>query len=137
MKILLVALACGLTWQLAADIPPPPPPLPSQARELSVDEVATLITQRKDVGVLDVRTAEEFAAGARLPGAKHLDFFREDFAPQLSRLGLDPSKPCVVYCALGGRARRAAVTLAQAGFSDIAVLSGGCRAWKNAGKPTL
>jgi rhodanese-related sulfurtransferase len=115
---------------LFAEAPPPP-----QARELAPDEVQKLITERKDIGILDVRTIEEITDLGRLPGARHLDFFREDFAVTLPKLALDPAKPCVVYCALGGRAKRAAVTLAAAGFKDIILPSGGYNAWKRAGKP--
>lgn len=118
---------------LLADVPPPR--LPPQARRLPVDEVEKLIKEHPDTGILDVRTAEEVAQRGRLPGAKHLDVFREDFVAQLGRTGLDPVKPCILYCAIGGRAERAAVLLARAGFSDIVLPTGGFNAWKMAGKP--
>lgn len=111
------------------------PALPPQAREVSLDEVQKLITERKDISILDVRTVEEIKELGRLPGAKHLDFFREDFDAELTKLGLDPAKPCVVYCALGGRAKRAAEKMAADGFKDIVLPAGGFNAWKKAGKP--
>ena len=129
-----ILLAVALT---TAAQPPalPEVKLPPQAREATPDEVQKLITAYPDIGILDVRTADEVADLGRLPGAKHLDFFNEKFADELTKLDLDPAKPCIVYCALGGRAKRAAVILAQAGFKDIVLPSGGFNAWKKAGLP--
>lgn len=136
MKFLLSLCILALVPQLLADLPPPPPPkLPAQARRLPLEEVEKLITRNPDIGILDVRTAEEVAQHGRLPRAKHLDVFREDFVQELGRTGLDPAKPCILYCAIGGRAERAAVLLAKAGFSDIVLPAGGFNAWKMAGKP--
>ena len=67
--------------------------------------------------------------------AKQLDFFHEQFAKEVLKIGLDPAKPCLIYCALGGRAKRAAGVMAQAGFKEIVVLTDGFNAWKKAGKP--
>jgi rhodanese-related sulfurtransferase len=127
-----------LAVALTASAQPPALPevkLPPQAREAALEEVQKLITAHPDIGILDVRTADEVADLGRLPGAKHLDFFSEKFADELTKLGLDPAKPCIVYCALGGRARRAAGLMAQAGFKDIILPSGGFNAWKKAGMP--
>src|SRR5436190_22377685 len=133
-RLALFLLAVALT----ASAQPPALPevkLPPQAREATPDEVQKLITAHPETGILDLRTADEVADLGRLPGAKHLDFFQEDFAAAVTKLGLDPSKTCVVYCALGGRAKRAAVIMAQAGFKDIVLPSGGFNAWKKAGMP--
>ena len=134
MRLLIPAL---LLIGLVASAAPPLPEvkLPLQAREAPLDEVQKLIAEHPDTGILDVRTAEEVAELGRLPGARHLDFFNEHFAVELPKLGLDPAKPCVVYCALGGRAKRAAAVLAEAGFKNILLPVGGFNAWKKAGKP--
>jgi rhodanese-related sulfurtransferase len=133
MKLLLFLL----TFSLAAAAPPELPDikLPAQAREASLDEIQKLITERPDVGILDLRTIEEVAELGRIPGAKHLDYFHEQFATEVLKLGLDPAKPCVIYCALGGRAKRATSVMAQAGFKEIILPAGGFNAWKKAGKP--
>lgn len=109
--------------------------LPPQAREVSTDEAQRFITEHVGTGILDVRTAEEVKGLGRLPGAGHVDYFRDDFGVQVVKLGLDPAKPCLVYCALGGRAQRAAQALAAVGFKEILVLKDGFNAWKKAGKP--
>src|SRR6478609_810272 len=99
MRLILPALL-ALNCAMAAPPTLPEVKLPPQAREVSLDEVQKLITESKEVGILDVRTAEEVSELGRLPGAKHLDFFNEQFASELLKAGLDPAKPCVVYCAL-------------------------------------
>jgi len=134
MKILFYSLLL-VACTAAAEPALPEVKLPAQAREMTLDDVQKLIAEHPDIGILDVRTSDEFTELGRLPGAKHLDYFHERFAEELMKTGLDPSKPCVVYCALGGRAKRAAAILAQAGFKDIVLPAGGFNAWKKAGKP--
>jgi rhodanese-related sulfurtransferase len=48
---------------------------------------------------------------------------------------MDPASPCLIYCALGGRARHAAQRLADLGFKEVLVLKDGYNAWKQAGLP--
>jgi rhodanese-related sulfurtransferase len=134
MRLLIPALLL-IAFVASAAPPLPEVKLPPQAREAPPDEVQRLVAEHPGTGILDVRTAEEVAELGRLPGARHLDFFNEHFAVEIPKLGLDPAKPCVVYCAIGGRAKRAASALAEAGFKDIVLLSGGFNAWKKAGKP--
>lgn len=127
-------LAGALLW--AADPPAhQPPPLPAEAREVSINDLEKLLKERKDIAVLDVRSVEEVNEEGHLPGAKHVDQFRADFEKVLPTLGMDMTKPCVVYCEFGGRARRAAERMAKLGFKEILLPAGGFNAWKKAGKP--
>jgi rhodanese-related sulfurtransferase len=136
MTKLLFTFLLGLAWGVcAAPLELPEVELPPQAREVSLDDVQKLIGENQNVGILDVRTIEEVTELGRVPGAKHLDYFSQHFLEDLAKQGLDPSKPCVVYCALGGRSKRAASLLAKAGFKDIVIPAGGFNAWKKAGKP--
>ena len=116
-------------------IPPPRGPLPPAVREISIDEADKLIRDRADAAVIDVRTASEFAEQGHLPRAQLVDYFREDFSEALASLRLDRTKPCIVYCAIGGRARRAAEKMAKLGFKEILLPKGSFKAWKKAGKP--
>ena len=104
-------------------------------KNLSVDEFAKCIEQ-KDVQLLDVRTAEEFAEGfipSRNGGlCLHADMQKSDFMANAARL-LDKSKPVAVYCRRGRRSANAAQQLDQAGYQVIN-LKGGIEAWKSAGK---
>ncbi len=76
--------------------------------------------------LLDVRQPGEYEA-EHLPGAKLIPL------PELgSRLPeLDPDRPTVVYCAIGGRSRVAAQVLAAKGFREVLNLSGGIKAWNS------
>jgi len=76
--------------------------------------------------LLDVRQPGEYEA-EHLPGAKLIPL------PELgARLPeLDPDRPTVVYCAIGGRSRVAAQVLAAKGFREVLNLSGGIKAWNS------
>ncbi|MGH8254107.1 MAG: rhodanese-like domain-containing protein [Steroidobacteraceae bacterium] len=77
--------------------------------------------------LLDVRSAEEFAAG-HIRGARSLPAAQlGDSADSLKRY---KDKPLVVYCEQGGSAAGAMRALAQLGFTQVANLRGGLRAWR-------
>ena len=80
--------------------------------------------------VLDVRTAQEFAAG-HLPGAVNADVESPGFAAALD--GLDPAASYAVYCHSGRRSGIALDEMSQAGFTDAYDLAGGISAWAAAG----
>lgn len=121
----------------APSLLPPEAPLPPQVRELSLDDAANLIATAKDLHILDVRTIEEYLKIGFIHGAIHLDYFsiEPECSPQLIKLGLEANSPCLIYCALGERARRAAELMAKAGYRRLYVLKGGFDAWKASGKP--
>jgi len=75
--------------------------------------------------LLDVRQPGEFEQ-SRIPGAKLIPL------PELpSRISeLDPSKPTLTYCAIGGRSRAAAQYLSGQGFEEVYNLKGGIAAWQ-------
>ena len=76
--------------------------------------------------LLDVRQPEEYEA-EHLPGAKLIPL--SDLGARLSEL--DPEKPAIVYCAIGGRSRVASQVLAGKGFKEVFNLSGGIKAWNS------
>ena len=86
-----------------------------------------------NVAVIDVRTAGEVAEGM-IAGATHADILTpSDFEKSLS--SLDPSKPIIVYCKVGGRSKKAADLLIDRGFFQVYNISGGMDAWKAAELP--
>jgi rhodanese-related sulfurtransferase len=87
-----------------------------------------------DLVVLDVRTAEEFAAG-HIDGAVQLDFYRPDFAEQLAQL--DPTVPYVVYCRSGNRSGQTLPIMESLGFSSATDVEGGILAWEASGFPVV
>lgn len=92
---------------------------PAEARE-------TLARRGGAFTLLDVRQPEEYAS-EHLPGATLIPL------PELSnRLAeLDPGRPTIVYCAIGGRSRIAAQMLAGKGWENVFNLSGGIKAWQD------
>lgn len=78
--------------------------------------------------VLDVRTDNEWREG-HLPGARHI---MGGYLPE--RLGEVPrDRPLVVMCGSGYRSTIAASVLERAAFTNIANLTGGMKAWTDAG----
>ena len=75
--------------------------------------------------VLDVRQPWEYEA-EHLPGAKLMPL------PQLpdTYKTLDPEKPTIVHCAIGGRSRVAAQMLNGWGFKEVYNLAGGIKAFQ-------
>jgi sulfur-carrier protein adenylyltransferase/sulfurtransferase len=75
--------------------------------------------------LLDVRQPREYEE-SRIPGATLIPL------PQLTDHlhELDPEKPLLAYCAIGGRSRAAAQLLAGQGFKEVYNLKGGIKAWK-------
>ncbi len=86
--------------------------------------------------VLDVREADEFAAG-HLPGAIHASRgmleFKLSSQPELSARDLK----IVLYCKTSGRAALAACALQDMGYLHVASIAGGFDAWSAAGKPVV
>lgn len=76
--------------------------------------------------LLDVRQPEEYE-DEHLPGAKLIPL--AELGERLSEL--EPDKPTIVYCAIGGRSRAASQFLAGKGFAEVYNLSGGIKAWKS------
>jgi rhodanese-related sulfurtransferase/rubrerythrin len=75
--------------------------------------------------ILDVRQPKEYERD-HIPGAVLIPI-----AQLPERLAeLDPRKPTIAYCAIGGRSRAAASILQDAGFSASYNLRGGFNAWK-------
>ena len=81
--------------------------------------------------VLDVRTDDEWREG-HLPGALHImGGYLPERVSQVPR-----GRPILVMCGSGYRSTIAASVLERAGFSDITNLTGGMKAWKDAGLET-
>lgn len=99
---------------------------PRDPENRSPAQVRALLTGRRldDYNLVDVRQPEEFAA-AHIPGARLMPL-----GELHDHLGeLDPAKPTVVYCKMGGRGMAGASILHGAGFRDVVNLDGGIMAW--------
>ncbi len=100
-------------------------------KRISVNE-ATLLINREDAVVVDVRETNEWNSG-HVPNARHLAMAQLD--KRLSELDKFKSRPIIVYCASGARSANACGTLAKAGYEKVFNLAGGLDAWRSAGLP--
>lgn len=104
----------------------------SAIKELNPQE-ATLLMNKEDAYVLDIRPAAEYKKGHIL-GAKQIKtelVNKADFSP----LEKYKDKPIIVACAMGMNAKRTASQMHKAGFSQVSVLKGGMNAWQGANLP--
>lgn len=104
----------------------------SAIKELNPQE-ATLLMNKQDALVLDIRPAAEFKKGHIL-GAKQIKaelINQADF----STLEKNKDKPIIVACAMGMNSKRTASQMLKAGFSQVSVLKGGMNAWQGANLP--
>ena len=99
-------------------------------RELSPEEAAE--RQKGGALLVDVREAEEFARG-HAAGAQHLS--RGVLELKIEEAAPDPTKPIVCYCGGGSRSALAADSLQKMGYREVYSVSGGFKAWKEAGLP--
>jgi rhodanese-related sulfurtransferase len=98
---------------------------------VSIQE-ATLLINRQDALVLDVREPAEFEKG-RVIGARNVPLSQlEGRAGELEKY---KAKPVIVICASGNRSRSALGSLRRLGFQQVFELAGGVAAWQQAGLP--
>ena len=97
---------------------------------LSPQEAQAFLSAFSDAQLIDVREPFEFAA-AHVPNAQLVPLGQ--IQTQLDQF--DKSRPIVILCKSGGRAKRAAEILDSAGCSVIHVVAGGTDAWITAGLP--
>lgn len=78
------------------------------------------------VQLIDVRTPQEFGAGA-IEGSANHNIYEADFQSQLQ--SYDKDKPVLVYCKSGARSAQAVSIFQSMGFKEIYELAGGYLAW--------
>ena len=104
----------------------------SSLKELSTHE-ATLLMNKEDAYILDIRPSAEFKKGHIL-GSKQIKaelVTKGDFSP-LEKL---KDKPIIVVCAMGMTCKRTASQMLKAGFENVVTLKGGINAWQGANLP--
>ena len=93
---------------------------------------ATLLVNREDAVVLDVRETGEWNGG-HIPNARHIALAQLD--KRIVELEKFKGRPIVVYDGSGGRSQSAIAVLKRAGFEKVFNLSGGVGAWTDANLP--
>lgn len=93
---------------------------------------ATLMINREDAIIVDVREPHEYAAG-HVPNARHIPMGQVD--KRLGELDKFKDKPVIVVCQSGNRSSSTCNALTKRGFEKVYNLSGGISAWEQAGMP--
>ena len=118
-----------------AAAPAAAPPVGAAVPQVSVEALAARLAPGAAAGapiVLDVRRAEEFAAG-RVPGARNLPHDR--IVADATALGVPKDAEIVVYCQSGRRANMALEALQKAGYTRVSHLEGDYPGWQSQGRP--
>ena len=103
-------------------------------KSVSATELAGLLKLQDAPRLLDVREPEEFEMCA-LPGARLAPLGQ--IPALISQIADWKNEPVVVYCHHGIRSMHAIHFLTEAGFTDLANLSGGIDAWSREVDPNL
>ncbi|OGR52188.1 MAG: hypothetical protein A2049_12400 [Elusimicrobia bacterium GWA2_62_23] len=98
-------------------------------------EEARYFIESKNPVVIDIRTAEEHAAGYIAPTHLVLDYYAPDFKEQLAKL--DRGAKYLLYCRSGRRTGASLLIMKDLGFTDIHDIEGGITAWAAAGLPVV
>lgn len=104
---------------------------------LSPEEVAREAAE--GAVLVDLREPAELQSDGMIEGAVHaprgmLEFYADPASPY-HRAELDRSRRTILYCASGGRSALGAATLEELGYTDVAHLNGGIKAWKAENRP--
>ncbi|WP_440053989.1 rhodanese-like domain-containing protein [Pseudoalteromonas sp. T1lg65] len=104
----------------------------SAIRQINTQQL-TLLVNRQDAQVLDMRTQKEFNQG-HIAGS---ELIKAEKVKQKDFTGLEKykSKPIILVCNAGMTASAVADNMHKAGYEQVFVLSGGMGAWQNAGLP--
>ncbi len=103
----------------------------SRVREVNVDEARRKLESGK-ARIIDVREESEWAAG-HARGAQHLGkgVIERDIEERVP----DKNAELILYCGGGFRSALSADSLQKMGYTNVASMAGGWRAWQAAGAP--
>jgi rhodanese-related sulfurtransferase len=93
----------------------------------------------EEIILVDVRSKDVIEAEGQIEGSIHVPRdmleFHADQRPDnpLRKEELNPEKKIVVYCGVGGQGTLSTKTLQDMGYSDVSNLTGGTKAWVEAG----
>jgi rhodanese-related sulfurtransferase len=100
------------------------------ASNVGPEDAATMIKQRPEVYLLDVRTPQEYRQ-AHLADAQLIPI--DQIERRLAEI--PKGRPILVYCAVGSRSAQVFSYLARRGYPELYNLDGGIVAWMQRGYP--
>jgi rhodanese-related sulfurtransferase len=91
--------------------------------------------------VIDVREPDEVAESGTVPGARNiprgvLEIKADTELPMKDPELQDRDQKVIIACGAGGQAALSAKALKDMGFTDVSIIDGGVRGWKEAGFET-
>ena len=101
----------------------------TRVREVTASETMQILSEHPGTVVVDCREPNEAALGT-IAGAVVVP--RGIMEQNIERVATRDQK-VIVYCAGGNRSALAADTLREMGYTDVATMAGGFRAWIDAG----
>lgn len=129
--ILLLSTASAATS--APPLEPPPVVVPDGVREIAPENVERLLVDHPETVIIDVRTEQERKSRGYILGSLHHDWFHlRDTPAEIA--ALDKTAPYLIYDAIGGRAKLAAIEMNKRGFKNLTLLKGGFNAWAASGQ---
>jgi rhodanese-related sulfurtransferase len=93
---------------------------------------ATLMMNREDALVIDVREASEWSAG-HIPNSRHIPL--SQLPKRIHEIEKFKARTLIVNCQSGSRSASACGALKKSGFEKVHNLAGGISAWREAGLP--
>ncbi|HUW35693.1 MAG TPA: rhodanese-like domain-containing protein [Rhodocyclaceae bacterium] len=93
---------------------------------------ATLLMNREDALVVDVREATEWSAG-HIPNSRHIPL--SQLSKRIGEIEKFKTRDVIVNCQSGNRSASACGALKKLGFEKVHNLAGGISAWREAGLP--
>ena len=105
----------------------------TRVKELSPDEVKAKFDQNEPFTLIDVREESERASGY-IPNSIHLS--KGQLESHIESIVPDMGAEIVVHCRGGFRSILAADNLQKMGYSNVKSMTGGIRAWHQAGYPS-
>ena len=89
--------------------------------------------------LVDLREPAEIVEMGRIASSVHVPRgmleFRADPSSPYHLDGFDPARRTILHCASGARSALAAAALQDMGYTNVAHLDGGLKAWVAAGRP--
>lgn len=110
----------------------------AEIKSVSPEEVKQQL-DNEEIILVDVRSKDVIEAEGQIEGSIHVPRdmleFHADQRPDnpLRKEELNPEKKIVVYCGVGGQGTLSTKTLQDMGYSDVSNLTGGTKAWVEAG----
>ena len=97
-------------------------------KEIEASELSTLLENKEDIGLYDVRTPAEIASGI-IPGTEAMPLTVLPMRMQ----EISKDKKVILYCRTGARSAQACMYMGQQGFDNLYNLRGGIISWAQLG----